>query len=77
MTGVAKLLPVPNIVVLVVVAYHTIVAPTTVVDADIVTTPGPHLVPAVPVGVAGIGFIVARTAVLPEDTQLVPTLDST
>lgn len=62
---------------LVLVAYHSIVAPATVVDADIVTTPGPHLEPPAPVGAAGIGFIVARTAVLPEDTQLVPTLDST
>ena len=77
MTGVIKLLPVPNSFVLVVVAYHTIVAPTTVVDADIVTTPGPHLVPAVPVGVAGIGLTVALTTVLVEDTQVVPNLDST
>jgi hypothetical protein len=77
MLGVVKLLPVFKTVVLVLVAYHSIVAPATVVDADIVTTPGPHLEPAVPVGAAGIGFIVARTAVLPEDTQLVPTLDST
>lgn len=77
MLGVVKLLPVFKTVVLVLVAYHSIVAPATVVDADIVTTPGPHLDPAVPVGAAGIGFIVARTVVLPEDTQLVPTLDST
>ena len=77
MLGVVKLLPVPNNTVLVLEEYHSIVAPATVVDADIVTTPGPHLDPAVPVGAAGIGFIVTRTAVLPEDTQLVPTLDST
>jgi hypothetical protein len=77
MTGVLKLLPVPNTVVLVVVAYHSIVAPATAVVADIVTTPGPHLVPAVPVGVAGIGLIVAFTIVLVEDTQVVPNLDST
>jgi hypothetical protein len=77
MLGVVKLLPVPNTVVLVLVAYHSIVAPTTVVDADIVTTPGPHLVPAVPVGVAGIGLTVALTIVLVEDTHVVPNLDST
>ena len=77
MTGVVKLVPVPNIVVLVVVAYHSIVAPATVVDADIVTEPGPHLVPAVPVGVAGIGLTVAFTIVLLEDTQVVLNLDST
>jgi len=77
MLGVAKLLPVPNIVVLVLVAYHSIVAPTTAVDADIVTEPGPHLVSVTPVGVAGIGFIVANTAVLVVDTHVVPNLDST
>jgi hypothetical protein len=77
MTGVVKLLPVPNSSALVLVAYHTIVAPATVVVADIVTTPGPHLVPAVPVGVAGIGLTVALTTVLVEDTHVVPNLDST
>jgi hypothetical protein len=77
MTCVLKLLPVPNTVVLVLVAYHSIVAPSTVVDADIVTTPGPHLVPAVPVGVAGIGLTVALTIVLAEDTHVVLNLDST
>lgn len=77
MTGVLKLLPVPNTVVLVVVAYHSIVAPATAVVADIVTTPGPHLDAPVPVGVAGIGLIVAFTIVLVEDTQVVPNLDST
>ena len=77
MTGVIKLLPVPNIVVLVVVAYHSIVAPTTAVVADIVTEPGPHLDAPVLVGVAGIGLIVAFTIVLVEDTQVVPNLDST
>ena len=77
MLGVVKLLPVPNTVVLVFVAYHSIVAPTTVVDADIVTTPGPHLDAPVPVGVAGIGLTVALTIVLVEDTHVVPNLDST
>ena len=77
MLGVVKLLPVPNTVVLVLVAYHSIVAPATAVAADIVTTPGPHLVPVTPVGVAGIGFIVAKTAVLVVDTHAVPNLDST
>ena len=77
MTGVLKLLPVPNTVVLVLVAYHSIVAPTTAVVADIVTEPGPHLDAPVPVGVAGIGLIVAFTIVLVEDTHVVPNLDST
>lgn len=77
MLGVVKLLPVPNTIVLVLVAYHSIVAPTTVVDADIVTTPGPHLDAPVPVGVAGIGLIVTRTAFLLADTHVVPNLDST
>jgi len=77
MTGVVKLFPVPNIVVLVVVAYHSIVAPTTAVVADIITTPGPHLDALVPVGVAGIGLTVALTTVLVEDTHVVPNLDST
>jgi hypothetical protein len=77
MLGVVKLLPVPNTVVLVLVAYHSIVAPATAVDADIVTTPGPHLDAPVPVGVAGIGLTVALTIVLVEDTHVVPNLDST
>ena len=75
--GVVKLLPVPNTVVLVLVAYHSIVAPSTAVVADIVTTPGPHLDAPVPVGVAGIGLTVALTIVLVEDTHVVPNLDST
>ena len=77
MLGVVKLLPVPNTVVLVFVAYHSIVAPATVVDADIVTTPGPHLDAPVPVGVAGIGLMVTRTPFLLADTQVAPNLDST
>jgi hypothetical protein len=77
MLGVLKVLPVPNTVVLVLVAYHSIVAPATAVVADIVTTPGPHLDAPVPVGVAGIGLTVALTIVLVEDTQVVPNLDST
>jgi hypothetical protein len=77
MLGVVKLLPVPNTVVLVLVAYHSIVAPATAVVADIVTTPGPHLDAPVPVGVAGIGLTVALTIVLVEDTHVVPNLDST
>ena len=77
MTGVLKLVPVPNTAVLVLVAYHSTVAPATVVDADIVTEPGPHLDAPVPVGVAGIGLIVAFTIVLVEDTQVAPNLDST
>ena len=77
MLGVVKLLPVPNTTVLVLVAYHSIVAPATAVVADIVTTPGPHLDAPVPVGVAGIGLTVALTIVLVEDTQVVPNLDST
>ena len=77
MLGVVKLLPVPNTVVLVLVAYHSIVAPATAVVADIVTTPGPHLDAPVPVGVAGIGLTIALTIVLVEDTHVVPNLDST
>ena len=77
MLGVVKLLPVPNIVVLVVVAYHSILAPATVVDADIVTEPGPHLVPVTPVGAVGIGLMVTRTAFLLADTHVAPNLDST
>ena len=77
MLGVVKLLPVPNIAVLVLVAYHSIVAPATVVVADIVTTPGPHLDAPVPVGVAGIWLMVTRTAFLLADTQVVLNLDST
>lgn len=75
--GVVKLLPVPNTAVLVLVAYHSIVAPATAVVADIVTTPGPHLDAPVPVGVAGIGLMVTRTAFLLADTQVVLNLDST
>ena len=77
MLGVLKLLPVPNTAILVLVAYHSIVAPATAVVADIVTTPGPHLDAPVPVGVAGIGLTVAFTIVLVADTHVVPNLDST
>jgi hypothetical protein len=53
--------PVNKTAVLVVVAYHSIVAPTTVLVAEIVTTPEPQLDPGVPVGAAGIGFTVIAT----------------
>jgi hypothetical protein len=56
--------PVYNTSVLVFVAYHSIVASATALVAEIVTTPAPHLDPAVPVGAAGMTLIVATTAVL-------------
>ena len=77
MLSVVKLFPVPKTSVLVVVAYHSIVAPRTEVDAEIVTTPDPHLDAPVPVGVVGIGLMVTRTAFLLADTQVVLNLDST
>ena len=68
--------PVNNNTVLVFVAYHSIVAPATALVAEIVTTPGPQLDPAVPVGAAGTAFTVAVTAVLVTDTH-VAVRDST
>ena len=68
--------PVNNIAVLVVEEYHSIVAPATALVAEIVTTPGPQLDPAVPVGAAGTAFTVAVTAVLVTDTH-VAVRDST
>ena len=68
--------PVDNNTVLVFVAYHSIVSSTTGLVAEIVTTPGPQLDPAFPVGAAGTAFTVAVTAVLVTDAQ-VPNLDST
>ena len=68
--------PVDSNTVLVFVAYHSIVASVTALVAEFVTTPGPHLDPAVPVGAAGTAFTVAVTAVLVTDAQ-VPNLDST
>ena len=68
--------PVDNNTVLVFEAYHSIVASTDVVDAEIDTTPAPHLDAAFPVGAAGTAFTVAVTAVLVTDAQ-VPNLDST
>lgn len=72
MDGVVKVLPVDKAVVLVLVAYHSIV-PAKGVDAERVTDPGPHLDPAVP---AGAVTTVATTAVLVGDEQVL-NLDST
>jgi hypothetical protein len=72
MDGVVKLLPVPKAIVLVLVAYHSIV-PANIVEAESATVPGPHLEPAVPMGAV---TTVATTAVLVEETQL-PNRDST
>jgi hypothetical protein len=67
--GVVKVAPLPRSVPPVDASYQSIVVPAELV-ADIVTVPGPHLEPLTgDVAAAGIGLIVAVTAVLVVDTQ--------
>ena len=56
------------------VAYHSIVDPASVDDAEIVTTPGPQFDPSVPVGAVGRAFTVAITATRVADKQPVVVL---
>ena len=52
--------------------YQSVVKPDPGAATEMVTVPVPHLEPfTAPVGAAGIEFIVATTAVLPDEIQLV------
>ena len=79
MLGVVKLVtpdPPVNTVPAVETAYQSMVDPVAGV-AEMTTVPVPHLEPAMPVGAAGTAPIVATTAVLVGEIQVVPILDST
>lgn len=69
MLGVVKLEPVPSKLPPADASYQSIVVPAGLV-AEMVTVPVPHVEPLTgEVAAAGIGFIVAVTGVLDEETQ--------
>jgi hypothetical protein len=66
--------PLPNRFPPVAASYQSIVVGVLLLDAEMVTVPGPHREPLVPVALFGSAFIVATTAVLVAEIQPVVEL---